>query len=90
MSTMRLLKSVTGLWPKYAHRTGHRPPFDFCWSWSRSRNALLWRLVLSLAVNLQPSSMRVFVSGYWHLVHIRNGLFSFFTSVDMYSPRHLR
>jgi len=35
---------------------------------------LLWRLVLSLAVNLQPPSMCVFVSGDWHLVHMRDGL----------------
>ncbi len=35
---------------------------------------MLWRLVLSLAVNLQPPSMCVFVSGDWHLVHMRDGL----------------
>ena len=71
MSTVRLLKSVTGLWPKSAHRMGHRPPFDFCRIWSRSWNVLLWRLILSLTVNLQPLSMCVFVSGDWHLVHMR-------------------
>jgi hypothetical protein len=74
MSTVRLLKPVTGLWPKSAHRTGHRPPLDFCRSWSRSRNVLLWRLVLSLAVNLQPPSMCVFVSGDWHLAQMSNRL----------------
>ena len=31
---------------------------------------LLWRLVLSLAVFLQPPSMYVLVSGDWHLVHM--------------------
>ena len=25
MSYVRLLKSVTGLWPMFAHRMGHRP-----------------------------------------------------------------
>jgi hypothetical protein len=74
MSTIRLLKSMMGLWPKSAHKMGHRPPFDFCRSWSRIRNVVLWRLVLSLAVNLQPPSMRVFVSGDWHLVHTRGRL----------------
>ena len=74
MSTVTLLKSVTGLWPKSAQRMGHRPPLNFCRSWSRSRKVLLWRLVLSLAVNVQPPSMCVFVSGDWHLVHMRDGL----------------
>jgi hypothetical protein len=74
MSALRLLKSVTGLWPRSAHSMGHRPPFDFCRCWSRSLKVLLWRLVLSLAVNLQPPSMCVFVSGDWHLVHMRDGL----------------
>ena len=74
MSAVRLLKSVTGLWPRSAHSMGHRPPFDFCRFWSRSLKVLLWCLVLSLAVNLQPLSMCVFVSGDWHLVHMRDGL----------------
>ena len=73
MSAARLLKSVTGLWPMSAHRMSHRPPFDFCRCWSRSRKVLLWRLVQSLAVNLQPPSMCVFVSGDWPLVHMRDG-----------------
>ena len=74
MSTMRLLNSVTSVWPKSAHRMGHRPPFEFCRSWSRSQDILLWRLILSFAVNLQPPSMCVFVSGEWHLMHTRDGL----------------
>ena len=74
MSNVRLLKSVTGLWPKSAHRIGQRPPFDFCRSRSRSRNVLLWCLILSLAVNLQPPRMCVFVSGDWHLVHMKDEL----------------
>ena len=74
MSTVRLLKSVTGLWPRSEHSMGHCPPSDFCRSWSRILNVLLWRLVQSLAVNLQPPSMCVFVSGDWHLVHMRDGL----------------
>ena len=74
MPTLRLLKSVTGLWPRSAHRMDHRPPFDFCRSWSRSRNVLLWRLILSLAVSLQSPSKCVLVSGDWHLVHMRDGL----------------
>jgi len=74
MSTVRLLNSVTGLWPKSAHMMGYRPLFEFCRSWSRSRNVLLWRLIRSLAVNRQPPSMCVFVSGGWHLVHMRDGL----------------
>ena len=53
---------------------GHRPPLDFCRCWSSSLNVLLWRLVRSFAVNLQPPSMCVFVSGDWHLVHMRDGL----------------
>jgi hypothetical protein len=35
---------------------------------------MLWRIVLSLAVYLQPPSMRVFVSGECHFVHMRDGL----------------
>ena len=35
---------------------------------------LSWRFVLSLAMNLQPPSMCVFVSGDWHLVHMRDRL----------------
>jgi hypothetical protein len=63
MSTVRsLLKSVTGLWPRSAHSMGHRPPFDLCRSWRRSLNVLLWRLVLSLAVNLQPPSININLS----------------------------
>ena len=63
MSTTRLLKSVTGLWPKSAHRMGHRPPLDFYRCWSSSLNVLLWRLVRSLPVNLQPPRLCVFVRG---------------------------
>jgi hypothetical protein len=63
MSTVRLLKSVTGLWPKSAHGMGQRPLFDFCRCWSRSRNLLLWHLILSLAIHLQPPSMCMSVSG---------------------------
>ncbi len=36
---------------------------------------VLWRLILRLAVNLQPPSMCVFVSGDLHLVHMKDGLF---------------
>ena len=71
MSVVRLLNSVTGLWPRSAHRMGHRPPFDFCRCWSRSLKVLLWRLILSLAVSLQPPSMRVFMNGDWHLMQIK-------------------
>jgi len=74
MSTARLLKSVTGLWPRSSHSMGHRPPFVFCRSCTRSLNVLLRRLILSLAVNLQPPSMLVFVSGDRHFVHMRVGL----------------
>jgi hypothetical protein len=74
MPDVQLLKSVTGLCPKYAHRMGHRPPFDFCRCWRRSLKVLLWRLILSLAVNLQPPRMWVLVSGDCHLVHMRDGL----------------
>ena len=74
MSAIRLLMLVTCLWSRSAHMMGQGPPFDFCRSWSRSRNVLLLRLILSLAVNLQPPSMCVFVSGDWHLVHMRDGL----------------
>jgi len=74
MSTVRILKSVTGLLPKSAHRMVQRPPFDFCRSWSKSWNVILWRLTLSLAVNLQPPRMCKFLSGDRHLVHTRNGL----------------
>jgi hypothetical protein len=74
MSIVRVLKSVTGLCPKSAHRMDQRRPFEFCSSWSRSRNVRLWRLTLSLAVNLQPPGMCVFVSGDRHLVHMRDRL----------------
>ena len=74
MLDVRLLNSATGLWPRSAHRMGHLPPFDFWRCWRRSLNVLLWRLILSLAVYLQPPSMWVFVSGDYHLVHIRVGL----------------
>ncbi len=72
-SAVRLLTLVTGLWPKSAQKMGHRPPFDFCRSCSRSWNVVLWRLFLSLAVNLQPPRVCVFVSGELHLVHMRDG-----------------
>ncbi len=89
MSAIRLLKSVTGLWPRSAaHMMGQRPPFDFWRSCSRRRNVLLWRLIPSLAVNLQPPRMCVFVSGELHLVHVR-AVFPF-VSVNVYSPRHLQ
>jgi hypothetical protein len=75
LSTVRLLKSVTGLGSKSAHKMSHRPPFNFCRSWSRSRNVLLWRLIRSLAVNRQLPSMCMFVSGDWHLRHMRDVLY---------------
>ena len=75
MSTMRLLKSVAGLWPRSAHNMGHRSPFDFCSSWSRRLNVLLWHVVLSLAVKLQSPTMCVFISMDRHLVHMRDGLY---------------
>jgi len=74
MSAIRLLKSVTGLWPKSAYWMGQRPPFDFRRSGSSSGNVLLWLLTLSLAVYLQPHMMCVFVSGDMHFVHMRDGL----------------
>jgi hypothetical protein len=74
MSTRGLLKSMTGLWPESSHRMGHRLPLDLCRCRSSSLNVLLWRLVRSLAMNLQPPRMCVFVSGDWHFVHIRDGL----------------
>jgi len=74
MLDVRLLKSVAGLRPRCAHRMGHRPPFNFYRCWRRSLKVLLWRLILNLAVNLQPPMICVFVSGDWHLVHIRDGL----------------
>ena len=74
VSGVRFVKSVTGLWPRSAHSIGHLPPFDFCRCWRRSLNVLLCRLILSLAVNLHPPNIWVFVSGAWHLVQIRDGL----------------
>ena len=74
MSDVRLLKSMAGLRPMSAHTMGHRPPFDFCRCWRRSLKVLLWRLILNFAVYLQPLMMCVFVSGDWHLVHMRDGL----------------
>ncbi len=67
-------KICGGLCPRSAHRMGHRPPLDFCGCWIRSLKVLLWRLILSLAVNLQPPRMCVLVSGDWHFVHMRDGL----------------
>ena len=72
MSIVRSLKSVADLCPSFAHGMSHLPPFDFCSSCSRRLNVLLWRFILSLAVNLQPPSIWVFVRGDWHLVHIRD------------------
>ena len=72
-----LLKSVGGLCPRSAYRMGHRPPLDFCRCWFRSLKVLLWRLILSLSVNLQPPRMCVLVTGDWHLVHMRDGCVSF-------------
>jgi len=74
MSTVRLLKSMKGLRPRCAHRMGHLPPFVFFRSWSKNRKVLLWRLVMSLALDLQAPSMCVFVSGDGLLVHMRGGL----------------
>ena len=48
---------------------------------------LLWRLVLSLAVNLQPPSMCVFVSGDWHLVHMMRDVLCFLMHIWMCTPR---
>ena len=62
MLASRLLKSVTGLCPKSAHRMGQRPPFDFFRRWSSSWNVPLLRLIMSLALYIQASSMRVFLS----------------------------
>jgi len=73
MYVAQLLKSLTGLCPKSAHRMGQRSPFNFCRSWSSSQNIMLWRLTLSLAVYPRPPRMRVFVSGDWHFVHMRMG-----------------
>ncbi len=74
VSRVRLVKSVTCLWPRSAHSMGHLPPFDFCRCWRRSLNVLLCRLILSLAVNLHPPNIWVFVSGACHLVQTRTGL----------------
>jgi hypothetical protein len=74
MSGVWLLKSVEGLCPRSAHRMGHRPPLDFCRCYMRILKVMLWRLILNLAVNLQPPMMFVFVSGDWHSVHMRDGL----------------
>ena len=52
MLALRLAKFVICVCSKSAHMMDQRPPFDFCRSWSSSRNVLLWCLVLSLAVNL--------------------------------------
>ncbi len=35
---------------------------------------LFWRLILNLVVYLPPPRMCMFVSGDWHLVHMRDGL----------------
>ena len=86
MSIMMLLKSVTDLWPKSAHRIGQRPPLNFFRCWSRSLNVVLWRLVRSLAVNLQQPRMCVFVSGDWHLVHMRDDGLCFLLHLWMCTP----
>ena len=62
-SMVCLLKFVTGLLPRSMSMIGHRPPFVVCSSWCRSKNVLLWRLVLSFAVCLQPPRMRVLFRG---------------------------
>ena len=90
MSDVELVKSVTGLCPRYAHRMGHLPPLDFCRCWRRSLKVLLWRLILSLAVYLHPPRMCVFVSGDWHFgANEGRAVFSF-ASVYMYSPCYLK
>ncbi len=69
----------------------YRPPFDFCRSSSRSREVLLWRLVLSLAVNLQSTSQYVCVCERKLTLGAFEGWAVFsFTPVDVYSPRHLQ
>ena len=47
---------------------------------------LLWRFTLSLAVNMQPPSMWVFVSGVLHFVQMREGL-CFLLHLWMCTPR---
>ena len=51
---------------------------------------LLWRLILNLAVNLQPPRMCVFVNGDRHLVNMKGRAVFSFASVDMYSPCHIQ
>ena len=90
MSDVKVVKSVTGLCPMYAHRMGHLPPFDFRRCWRRSLKVLLWRLILSLAVNLQPpANVRVCEWGLALCVYEGWAVFSF-ASEAMYSPRQLQ
>ena len=89
VSGVRVVKSVTGLWPRSAHKMGHRPPFDFCRSCSRSWNVLLCRLIPSLALNLQPLDVCVRERGIAFSAYEGLDVFSF-ASMDVYSPRHLK
>jgi hypothetical protein len=72
-SAFRLARSVTGLFPRSTYRICPRPPFDFWRSYLRSVKVLLWRLVLSLAINLHPPSVGVLVSGDRYFVYVRDG-----------------
>ena len=56
-SVVGLWKFVAGVFPRSTTITGQRPPFDRWSNCCRSRKVLLWRLVLSLVVYLQPPSM---------------------------------
>ena len=73
MPDVRLMKSATSLPPRFTPRMGHRPPFNFWRNWCKSVDVLLWSLVFRLAVNLQPPSMCVLVSGDWRFMHVRDG-----------------
>jgi hypothetical protein len=85
ISAFRLAKYEIGVCPKSTRGMGQRPPFDFCTSWSWSRDLLLWRLVLSCAVYLHPPNKCVIVSGDWHFVHMRAGPCFSLASLDEYA-----
>jgi hypothetical protein len=68
-SSVCVLKSFTGLFPKSILRIGHLPPLcDWRSSW-RSLNVLLCLEVLKFELYLHPPSRCVFVRGCLHFFH---------------------
>ncbi len=64
-----VLKSFTGLFPRFTPRIGHLPPLCVWRSSWRSLNLMLCLEVLIFAFYLHPPKRCVFVSGWLHFLH---------------------